>query len=346
MTMLTSEVRKILIDNPEITGPQLAERLSNGHVQLSRHQGKRLLQAWKLEQAIAKGETKPAPSNNYHAETREEWFMRAVAAIEATVAKAGYKLPKVRIGCGFPQGGKRSNSLGECWGSKHSIAGDEVFNIFINPRLNTAQHDGTWMRAGHDRQHQGGDVTVLGTVWHEYAHAVLFTEDYEHHNKHPHGKEFKALIHEMGMEMIHKKGSTIFTDEGLKLAHKVLEEIGPYPMAPLDTGVTSAKKKQTTRMVRCFDPQDEKYSVRCTREVLAKGTPVTPDGRRMLVDLVSLLKTYYIDDKLIAEGLVERGDKNTLEITDKGEEFAKMKLANIADDAGDSKEDEEQREAA
>ena len=52
---LTTEIRALITATPTITGPDLAAAMSTGGVTYSRHQGKRWLQEYKLETALAAG---------------------------------------------------------------------------------------------------------------------------------------------------------------------------------------------------------------------------------------------------------------------------------------------------
>ena len=103
---------------------------------------------------------------------REAWLIRAVEALKPLLSEAGFPLlTPVRVSCGFPSGGQRSNQVGECWSQKSS---DDAHNqIFISP----VQVDA---------------VEVLDTLLHELIHAV---DDCEH----KHGKAFKKIATKLGM---------------------------------------------------------------------------------------------------------------------------------------------------
>lgn len=317
---LTTEIRAIIVANPSITGPDLAAKLSNEHVQYSRHQGKRWLKEYKLEEAIAKGEAKPSPDTNWRdAENREEWFVRVVAAVEPKFKTLGYVVPKLRIGCGWMSGGKRSKAMGEAWRSSSSA--DEIYNIFISPRLNTAIAAGDWVQE-HETQYHEGDLTVINTVIHEIFHTVLWHKKCEVHDKAPHGKTFQKLCAEFDMNMLNKKGSTNFTPDGVEWAKKISEEVGPYPMAPI-TVETSAKPTQTTRQVKVFDGDDPTYFVRMTRDMIGKhGLPRTPAGKEMMIDPFSALRTKYTQEEVEGKDLAFKSDEGAWEITKKGQREA------------------------
>jgi hypothetical protein len=319
---LTTEVRSIIAQNPTISGPDLAAKMSTGAVQYSRHVALRWLKDYKLEQALAAGTATQADvtANWRPAENREEWFLRVIGEMEGKLKSMGYKLPKVRVGCGFVSGGKRSKAMGEAWRGDRSS--DGIHTIFISPRINTAVAAGQWITS-EEKQHHEGDCTVIMITFHEYFHSVLWHNECEVHDKAPHGKTFKRLCEAFNMEIISKRGATAFTPAGVEAAKLISERVGPYPMAPLNTEETSAPKTQTTRQVKVLDADDPTYFVRMTRDQIGKkGLPLTPNGTPMVVDPFSALRTVYGQDAVEAEDLAFKDDEGGWALTKKGQRVA------------------------
>jgi len=312
-SILTAEARAYIAEGHKDF--KLAKLLSNDRVTITRDHARRMIEAYHAEQLITT--LKVVPSNKHHAESREEWFMRAQAAAEPVFAKAGYPLPpKIRIGCGWPSGGKRSHALGEAWPS--GVSGDTTYEIFINPRMSTAILQGDMVDKDHPMFAEG-DLQVLCTVWHEFVHCALWHAGYD---KHKHGAEFKALAADIGQEIKNRKGGTAWLPEYIKQAQAVLDEIGPYPMAPM-LGMTSAKPTQTTRMLLIVDPDNEKYKLRMSRETITVfKLPFSPAKKLMVIDPMSALKSEYISEALVAEGLAIADEKGKLTITTAGHDRA------------------------
>lgn len=322
MSALTKEIRALIATGMKDTA--LAQALSNEHVTITRHQARKLIDQYKLEQAAPP--LAASTSNWAPAATREEWFIRVVAEIEGTYEAENYKVPKLRIGCGWMSGGKRSKAMGECWESTASAEG--MYNIFINPRLNTGLGVGEWVKE-HEEQHHEGDLTVIQIVIHEVHHAVLWHNKCEIHEKAPHGKTFQKLCALFNMEMLNKRGATKFTEQGLELGRKISEKVGPYPMAPIMLK-TTAKPTQTTRQVKVMDPDDASYFVRMTRDMINKrGLPKTPLGFDMIIDPFSALRTKYTQEEVDAKTLAFKSDEGEWIVTKAGDREARKIIDEI-----------------
>lgn len=326
--MLTNEVRELI--SRGMGDKLLARALSSDRVTVTRHQARKLIDLYRLETAISEGKSLPRPATNrMHAESREEWCIRVQAAAEPKFSAAGSPLPtKIRIGCGFPSGGKRAHTWGECWQSTES--GDSTFEIFINPRLNTSRGDTDFVPVGHP-MYLEGDLNVFETVIHELCHAALWHAGHEKHN---HGPIFKELATTMGLVVVNKKGGTTLTQSGKDWALEVLEDIGPYPMAPLMIPIAVAKT-QPTRQLLLLDPDHSDYKVRMAREPIGSwGVPKSPAGKDMVIEPMSALKTKYVQDELVALGYGKvAGTK--LEITERGLDAANAIIENILEGVSD-----------
>jgi len=158
--------------------------------------------------------------------TREQWLMRAVVAMEPLFKRNDYKVPAVRVSCGWPSSrgmGAKQIAIGECWDK--SAASDKVAQIFISPRL----------------KDEVDPCGVLATLVHEVCHAVVG-------NKEKHNKVFGKCARAVGLE-----GKLTATGAGEALVaemKKWLEKLGRYPHATLNPA-DRPTKKQTTRMVKC-----------------------------------------------------------------------------------------------
>ena len=151
---------------------------------------------------------------------REVWLNKAVKHIRADFKKAGSPLPSnVRVAAGMMSGGRRSNAIGECWGSDASAdAGREI-----------------WVRPD-----QTDSVSVLGTLVHELCHAAL-----------PDGTGHKAAFATLGKAMLLSGKPTQMghgSEEFSARWAKFVASNGEYPQ-PKFLGMQT-KKKQTTRMVK------------------------------------------------------------------------------------------------
>lgn len=156
-------------------------------------------------------------------ETREEWMQEAVAEMTPLFETAGYKVPKVRVACGWPSRnglGKKSRTIGQCWGAQASA--DGLAQIFISPVLES------------DKDNAG----VLPTLVHEVVHAVVGVEE-------SHNKVFRKCALAVGLA-----GKMTRTHAGERLMGVIANwnhKLGPYPHAKLNPA-ESPVKKQTARM--------------------------------------------------------------------------------------------------
>lgn len=201
-------------------------------------------------------------------ETREQWLLGAVELMTPTFAQHGYKVPKVRVACGWPSSralSAKKRVLGECWAAQ--AATDKVSQIFISPYLNDVS----------------APCGVLATLVHEVVHAVVGNEE-------KHNKVFGKCARALGLE-----GKLTATNAGEALVAQCkiwAAKLGEYPHAKLDM-LKSPRKKQTTRLVKA--ECECGYNVRVTRKWLEEiGAPICPHNRKVM--------KYEIPEELESEG--------------------------------------------
>jgi hypothetical protein len=186
--------------------------------------------------------------------TREQWLLAAVEALTPIFESASYKVPKVRVSCGWPSSRGTSTkkiAIGECWDK--SAASDKVAQIFISPRL------------GSEVDPQG----VLATLHHEVVHAVVG-------NKEGHNKVFKKCAVAVGLAG--KMTQTHASEELVPKLKAIVAKLGDYPHATLNPAGRPTKK-QTTRLVKCECGCG--YNVRVTRKWLEEvGAPLCPCNQK------------------------------------------------------------------
>lgn len=158
-------------------------------------------------------------------QTREEWLVKAAHLMAGLFESHDYKIPEVRVSCGWPSRGGLANgkrTIGQCWSP--DAASDKIAQIFISPYIL-------------DEGPQG----VLPTLVHEVVHAVVGTEA-------KHGKKFKDCALAVGLE-----GKMTATHAGEDLEYIIdrwrRESLGAYPHSKLDPK-KSPVPKQSTRMIK------------------------------------------------------------------------------------------------
>lgn len=174
--------------------------------------------------------------------TREEWLERAIFLMRPIFLNQSQPIPTaVKASCGFPRG--KGKAIGQCWSDQNSEG--HVFEVFISPTLVDT-------------------VEVTATLAHELAHAAVGVEV-------GHKKPFKKLVAAIGLE-----GKATSTSAGDAFKHTmgpILEELGIYPHARLNTETATGPKKQSTRLLKAECPLCG-YTVRVTKKwVEDKGPP-------------------------------------------------------------------------
>lgn len=158
--------------------------------------------------------------------TREAWLEAAVAIFTPLFESAGYKVPRIRVACGWPSRGglsAKQKTIGQCWPKDASA--DKVPQIFISPYLSEPVEE----------------FGVLPVLIHEVVHAVVGNE-----NKH--NKVFGKCARAVGLEG--KLTSTIGGAELLEKCKAYVKQLGAYPHSKLDPK-KSPVAKQGTRLIKC-----------------------------------------------------------------------------------------------
>ena len=173
-------------------------------------------------------------------DTREGWLNRAALALAPTFASDNMpELPRLRVSTGFPSTGRRGKRIGECWPAAASA--DQSREIFIAPQL--------------------GAEEALGVLAHEMCHAYLEAKG--------HGKEFRKLALAVGLTPPMR--ATGVSAELKERLHALSSELGPWPGAPLDLGLTDRKKQSARQLlVQCAICG---YRARVARKWLDVGPP-------------------------------------------------------------------------
>jgi hypothetical protein len=145
---------------------------------------------------------------------------------------------------------KKKRRIGEAWSSNCSQ--DKTHEIFISPYVADAP-------------------TVAATLVHEIVHCIVGIPA-------KHGKLFRDCAVAVGLEG--KMTATKAGDDLTLRLHDFASQIGDYPHASLDSSISDAPPKQTTRMILIRCP-DCGYQVRTTRKWIEIGIPTCPCGTKM-----------------------------------------------------------------
>ncbi len=168
--------------------------------------------------------------------TREAWLNSFVQAARPVFSNAGYPLPdKIRVSVGFTSTGARGKAIGECWSDIASE--DGYFEIFIRPNANT-------------------DARIADILTHELIHAAVGLEA-------KHGPVFKAAMAALGLEG--KATATVAGEAWYVWALPILSDLGAMPYGVLNDGLSSAKPKQKTNLLKVECP-DCGFIARVTRK--------------------------------------------------------------------------------
>lgn len=200
--------------------------------------------------------------------TREQWLEAAVVECERWFVRHNYRLPPVRVSCGWPSASAlrgANRRIGECWDPSASSEGKH--NIFISPCLETVT----------------GEQGVLSILVHELVHAAVGIDA-------AHGAAFGKCAR--AVNLTGKLTSTTAGPELLLEIERWSGLLGKYPHGTLDQD-KSPRKKQTTRMVKC-ECASCGFVVRTTRKWLEQvGAPHCPAHGAM---------TFEIPEELQEEG--------------------------------------------
>jgi hypothetical protein len=177
---------------------------------------------------------------------RETWLCHAVAAMTPRFLTQNYKVPLLRVSCGWPSVrplSEKKRSLAECW--RAEAATDGIAQIFVSPFLADGRE-------------------VIAALVHEVVHSVV-----GHDAKH--GKLFKKCALAVGLD-----GKMTATTAGPELLVAIdgwMKDLGAYPHARLDQ-LKRPTKKQGTRMIK-MECEKCGYVARTTRKWLEEvGAPL------------------------------------------------------------------------
>lgn len=199
----------------------------------------------------------PAKAERGKHETREQWLSAAVALLdERFLAPHGYKLPeRWNVSCGWPKGGSKGHSIGQCWPS--GLCEDETtVHMFISPELVKP-------------------IRVLDVLLHELIHASIGCDK-------KHGKEFRAAQKKFGLE---GRPTATYASEGTE-CFAALEAItlllGHYPHAALRRPMRG-RGTGGGGWVRYRSPTDPSYTILVSPKSLERwGAPLDPDSDEMI----------------------------------------------------------------
>jgi hypothetical protein len=189
--------------------------------------------------------------------TREQWLQAAIGLMGPVFKQSDYKVPKVRVSCGWPS--RRATSannmtIGQCWDK--SAASDKVSQIFISPYLADS-----FTRQG-----------VLPTLIHEVCHAVVGCKE-------GHNRVFGACARAVGLE-----GKLTSTHAGKQLMEnckKWTKRLGDYPHSRLNAR-KSPVKVQGTRLLKCECGKCG-YVCRVTNKWIEQlGAPLCPCNKKAM----------------------------------------------------------------
>jgi hypothetical protein len=189
---------------------------------------------------------------------REPWLSGAIDAFRPIFAKHDAKIPtNIRVSCGFPSFGGRSGSrrqrIGECWAKTASKDGS--WEILISPTL-------------------AEPARVLDVLGHELIHATVGLQE-------GHRGAFKQLALAIGLTG--KMTATVAGEAFKRSIAPILESLGPYPHAELDTRrglidpgageprLSSGPKTQTARLLKVMCQCG--YTARVTLKWLSEAGP-------------------------------------------------------------------------
>lgn len=137
--------------------------------------------------------------------TREQWLNALAKKLRPIVAAhhSGDFTDKLRLSCGYPTSGNRTNTIGECIYPQSSADGHT--EVFVRPDI-------------------AEGLAVAEIVVHELIHAALGPG-------YAHGPVFKKLATAVGLRG--KMKATHAGDELKARLSEIVEKLGPYPHSAL-----------------------------------------------------------------------------------------------------------------
>lgn len=184
-------------------------------------------------------------------DTRESWLTSGIERLRRDFEQVGESLASgVRVSVGFPRG--RRSAIGQCFSTTASTDGTN--HVFISPVLEKP-------------------VETLAVLCHELVHVVDDCRS-------GHRGNFVRIARALGLV-----GPMRATQPSAGLVarlSRMANELGPYPHRALAPRQGNGAQPDSTRMLKVICPACG-YLLRTTRYWLeAKGTPVCPDGTRMV----------------------------------------------------------------
>lgn len=179
--------------------------------------------------------------------TREAWLLFAVDALAPLFQEKGYALPRIRVSCAIPSTSRRGSAVGQCWSSKSSA--DGANEIFISPV-------------------HADPVEVLDTLVHELVHAV---DDCQHR----HGKEFKKIALDLGLQgkMIAASAGPELRGRLASIAVELTARVGAYPHAAMSVPSSIYASPKPAPKAAC---QKCGFRVSMLKKYLDYGPPICP----------------------------------------------------------------------
>jgi len=158
-------------------------------------------------------------------ETREAWLQAFIDASRNKFTEVNAPIPpNVRVAVGFTSRGLKGARIGECWSDVSSDDGH--FEIFLKPTLTDA-------------------ALICATLTHELIHAAVGLDK-------GHSGPFKRVATSLGLTG--KMTSTVASQDWFVWALPIIEELGPMPYGAIHGGLSSARKKQTTALLKVECP--------------------------------------------------------------------------------------------
>jgi predicted RNA-binding Zn-ribbon protein involved in translation (DUF1610 family) len=154
-------------------------------------------------------------------ETREEWLQAFIDAARPRFTEVNASIPpNVRVAVGFTSKGFKGTRIGECWSDVASDDGH--FEIFLKPTLNDT-------------------ALICATLTHELIHAAVGLDK-------GHKGPFARVAVSLGLGG--RMTATEAQEAWYTWALPIINELGPMPYGKITGGISSARKKQTTALLK------------------------------------------------------------------------------------------------
>lgn len=157
--------------------------------------------------------------------TREEYLNAFIDRARPVFERANAPIPvNVRIAVGFTSRGLRSTRIGECWSD--TASDDGHFEIFIKPTL-------------------VGEARICDVLTHELVHCAVGLDR-------GHDAFFRRVATSVGLKG--KMTNTVASSDWYAWALPIIEELGTLPYAAIHGGISSARPKQKTSLLKAECP--------------------------------------------------------------------------------------------